>query len=320
LKTLVLGGTRFLGPFVVNELLQRGHVVAVLSRSQGGEFEGPVARYLGDASEASCLQKTFAEWQPEGVIDLLHHNPEYATALVQASTGRIAHSVHLSCASVYGPQPMCPVDEETELMRPEAATVEVAAQIAADKLVLAAAAQELLPATVVRLPALYGPRDPRCAEWYFARRVLDGRKRIALPDGGLHICHRGFVQNMAWGIVQALSTAKSVGQVYNLGEEKLVTLAQLAQGVAKALDYQWDIYSVPGHLWSTPYNYTSFFDLRKARGHLRYRDRMIPRDGLELTLASLVQHPRGEDWSWPGLAAPFDYAREDDLIDRYGWR
>jgi nucleoside-diphosphate-sugar epimerase len=224
--------------------------------------------------------------------------------------------VHLSSASVYGRSPICPVDEQTEVTAQPSA--KVAAQIAADELVLEAAGRGDLPAVVLRLPALYGPRDPRCAEWFFARRVLDGRQRIALPDAGLHICHRGFVQNMAWGVVQALSAPKGVGQIYNLGEEKLYTLAQLAQGVARALDYKWKLYSVPGHLWTTPYAHTSFFDLRKARAQLRYRDRMIPRDGLELTLAWLCQHPRGDDWSWPGIKNPFEYRREDELIEQCG--
>ena len=319
MKVLVLGGTRFLGPFVVNELLHRGHEVALLSRSYQPYFDQPVRHFPGDASDAVTLTTVLAQWQPGGLIDLLHHTPEQAATVLAASTG-LSHTVHVSCASVYGPRPICPVDENTEVMKPEAAPPAVAAQIAADQVVLQAIADSGAPATVVRLPALYGPRDPHAAERYFARRVRDGRRRLAVPDGGLHICHRGFVQNMAWGLVQALVTEKAAGQLYNLGEEKLYTLTQLAHGVARALDITWEVHSLPGHLWATPYNHTSFFDLRKARAQLRYKDRMIPRDGLELTLAWMCQQPRGDAWSWPGLEAPFDYAREDALIEEHGSR
>jgi hypothetical protein len=45
---------------------------------------------------------------------------------------------------------------------------------------------------------------------------------------------------------------------------------------------------------------------------------MIPRDGLELTVAWLCQQPRGDDWGWPGIEGPFDYAREDALIRERG--
>jgi nucleoside-diphosphate-sugar epimerase len=316
-KVLVLGGTRFFGPFVVNELLRRGHEVAMVSRRAGLELEGPVRHFAGEASDAKVLREAVAAWRPEGLIDILHHTPEHAAAVVEASAGEVARSVHLSCAVVYGPRPVCPVDENTEVLRTEAAPPEVAAQIQADEVVLAAAAEGRLAAAVVRLPHLYGPRDPQCAEWFFAKRGLDGRTRVAVPDAGLHICHRGFVQNMAWGVAQALSAGRA-GETYNLGEEKLYTLAQLAQGVARALRHEWEVYSVPGHLWRTPYQYTSFFDLRKARAHLRYRDRMIPRDGLELTIAWLCQQPRGDDWAWPGIEAPFDYTREEALIEAHG--
>jgi len=316
-RTLVLGGTRFLGRFVVDELLRRGHEVAAVSRREA-EFAGPVRRFFGDVSDLQMLRRAVRSFRPDGLVDLLHDSPEHARAVARAFGGRVERSVHVSCAAVYGDHPVCPLDEETETLRPDRAPSGVASQILADQVVAGAAEEGKLPGAIVRLAELYGPRQPRCAEWFFAKRALDERPRVALPDGGLHICHRGFVQSMAWGVVQALCTKRAVGEVYNLGEEKLYTLAQLAQGVARALDHEWQLYSVPGHLWTTPYAHTSFFDLRKARAHLRYRDRMIPRDGLELTMAYLAQNPMGEDWAWPGIEAPFDYQREDALIAEYG--
>ena len=314
MKVLVLGGARFFGSFVVDELLARGHDVAVLC-TECEEFARPVVRFGGDRPEGGALRDAVATFRPDAVVDMAHTSPAHAESVVVECAGKVKRSVHLSSAVVYGTAPVCPVDEESETATH--APPEVRAQIGADDLVLGAAARQGLPAVVVRLPELYGPWDPRSAEWFFARRALDGRTRVAVPDGGLHICHRGFVQNMAWGVAQATCLARASG-VYNLGEEKLYTLAQLARGVARALDHTWEVYSVPGHLWTTPYACTSFFDLRKARAHLRYKDRMIPRDGLELTLAWLCQHPRGDDWGWPGIERPFDYAYEDALIDQHG--
>jgi nucleoside-diphosphate-sugar epimerase len=316
-RVLVLGGTRFLGPYVVDELLARDHEAAVLSRRRA-EHGSPVRHFEGDASQASTLRQVLRSWRPECLLDMLHHGPEHAETVAHSCAGKVERTIHVSCAAVYGPNPVCPVDEDTDVARPDTPSPEVAAQIGADEVVLQAAANHEVPAVLIRLPELYGPRDPKCAEWFFVRRVLDGRTRIALPDSGLHICHRGFAQNMAWGIVQALTARRAPGHVYNLGEEKLYTLAQLARGVARALDHDWELYSVPGHLWTTPYAHTSFFDLRRARTQLRYRDRMIPRDGLELTVAWLCQNPRGDDWRWPGIERPFDYAREDALIDEHG--
>jgi len=315
-KVLLLGGTEFFAPFVADELLARGHTAAVLSESDYDFGEG-VQRFTQDPRDPSAAAAVVTSWKAEAVIDMLHDRPEQARLTVQMCQGLVQRSVHLSSAAVYGPNPTCPIDETTDTIRPDQASPPAAAQIQADEAVLAAIAGGL-PATILRMPHLYGPRDPLSAEWFFAKRALDGRTRIAVPDAGLHICHRGFVQNMAWGVVRALTAPRAAGQVYNLGEEKLYTLAQLARAVARALDHQWDIYSVPGDLWTTPYDTTAFYDLRKARAQLRYRDTMIPRDGLEITLGWLCQQPRGDDWRWPAIDHPFDYAREDALIDERG--
>jgi nucleoside-diphosphate-sugar epimerase len=317
-RVLLVGATDFLAPFVARDLLERKCEVAVLADGPC-DFGESVEAFAADPRREADVVAAVRSWRADVVVDMLHDRPEQAGIALAASKGRVSRSVHLSSAVVYGTEPTCPVDEETELASVEAAPSGVAAQVEVDQAVLRAIG-EGAPAVIVRLAELYGPRDPRCAEWYFAKRALDGRTRIAVPDAGLHICHRGFVQNLARGIAQAVTSARSPGNVYNLGEEKLYTLAQLVRGVARALDHEWEAYSVPGDAWRTPYDHTCFFDLRKARTQLRYRDRMIPRDGLELTLGWLCQNPRQGDWCWPGIDDPFDYAREDGLIDEHGRR
>ncbi len=313
MRVLLAGATEFFAPFIADDLVERRHEVAVLTAVEF-DFGSGVERI----SESSELAEVVTSWRPDAVVNLQHESQARVREVIAACDGTVGRTVHIGSAVVYGENPVCPVDEETELIQPGNASAEVAARVGADQVVLAAMAEGAL-ATILRMPHLYGPRDPRSAEWFYTKRVLDERKRVAVPDAGLHICHRGFVQNMARGVVQAVLSPKAAGQVYNLGEEKLYTLAQFARAVARALDYDWDIYSVPGNLWRTPYDHTSFYDLRKARTRLRYRDLMIPRDGLELTIGWLCQSPP-TGWSWPEIEAPFDYAREDELIERFGRR
>jgi nucleoside-diphosphate-sugar epimerase len=58
-------------------------------------------------------------------------------------------------------------------------------KIAVEAAIREAQAAGDFPATVLRLPAVYDAGDPLAREWFFVRRVLDGRRRIALPDGWL---------------------------------------------------------------------------------------------------------------------------------------
>lgn len=309
MRILIAGVTDFFAPFIVEELVARKHEVAVSTRV---EFEwGEGVEALPEASLATLA----ADWRPEVVIDMQFGPAARARELLALAPVR---TIHLSTNEVFGTRPVCPIDEETELAKPESVTAEIAARIEADHAVREAMAQGA-PATLIHLPSLYGPRDPRCADWFFLKRVLDGRPHVAVPDGGLAMCHRGFTQTMARGVAQAALSPKAVGQVYCLGEEKLATLAQHARAVARALDYKWEVYSVPGPQWRVPNDRTSFYDLRKVRTQLRYKDLMIPRDGLELTLAWMSQSPP-EGWSWPGIETPFDYEKEDALIAECGYR
>lgn len=86
MRVLVVGGTAFLGSFVVDELLRRRHQVAVLG-AEAGEFRGPVSRLDGLPSDGRALREAVGSWQPEGVIDLVHDGPAQAASVAGAARG-----------------------------------------------------------------------------------------------------------------------------------------------------------------------------------------------------------------------------------------
>ena len=99
MRVLVLGGTRFLVPFVVDELRRRGHEVGVLSRAEAA-FGGAVRNHRGDASDPAVLESVLQSWRPEGLVDMLHHGRDHARAVAEVCRGKLSRSVHVSCASV----------------------------------------------------------------------------------------------------------------------------------------------------------------------------------------------------------------------------
>jgi len=52
-------------------------------------------------------------------------------------------------------------------------------------------------ATHFRYPMVYGPHQLAPLVWCIMRRILDGRKRLILPDAGLAIESRGYSENVA---------------------------------------------------------------------------------------------------------------------------
>jgi hypothetical protein len=72
-------------------------------------------------------------------------------------------------------------------------------------------------AIVLRLPLIYGPHDWQRREEPVLRRARAGRRRIPIGAGNL-LWTRGFVDDLAAGVLAALDSRAADGQVLNLGE------------------------------------------------------------------------------------------------------
>jgi dTDP-D-glucose 4,6-dehydratase len=164
-------------------------------------------------------------------------------------------------------------------------------------------------------------------EWCLVRRILDGRPFVILPDGGLTLCHFGYAENLAHAVLLAVDQPDvAAGQIYNCGDEEVLTLRQVCEVVAAALDHHWEIVSMPAALATParpllmqPSPTHRVLDLAKIRRELGYRDRVAPREALARTARWLAAHPPASGGSEEVvLQDPFDYAAEDRLVA--AWR
>ena len=179
--------------------------------------------------------------------------------------------------------------------------------------------------TIFRYPYVYGPYQLVPREWCVVRRLLDGRGRIVLPDGGLALTTHGYAENLAHAVLLAVDQPDaSAGQIYNCGDDRQFTLAQIVEVIARAIDRQVEIVNVPLRLaWpARPMllggSHHTVLDLTKIRTELGYRDVVPVEEALARTARWYVEHrpePGGEIEE--RLGDPFDYAAEDALIDRY---
>ncbi len=65
-------------------------------------------------------------------------------------------------------------------------------------------------------------------EWCIVRRILDGRRAIIVLEDGLSINHCGYVENAAHAVLLAIDKPEaSAGQIYNCGDERVLTLRQV---------------------------------------------------------------------------------------------
>jgi nucleoside-diphosphate-sugar epimerase len=328
MDVLVIGGTRFIGRAIVEELLRHGHAVTVYHRgTHEAEYSAPVGHVHGDRRDPPRFRNDLASLSPDALVDVIPMNAEDTRAVLEALRGRVTRSVHISSGDVYAPGQAVPIPEDAPRGRSGPGEITAYGQkvsyskIEMEDAVLAAHEKGDSPATILRLPAVYGPRDPLAREWFFIKRVLDGRTRVAVPDQGLSLFHRGYVDDVARAAVLALESSAAVGRTYNVGHERVLTVRGIAELVAEAMGHQWEIVSAPGERlpptnpFAAPYHIV--YDLTRIKEDLGYRDSVSLLQGMERTVAWFVENRlTAETW---GLARhltvdAFDYDAEDAAI------
>jgi len=178
-------------------------------------------------------------------------------------------------------------------------------------------------ATHFRYPYVYGPRQPLPREWCVVRRIIDGRRQIILPEGGLTLCTFGYSANVAHAVLLAVDhPSVSAGQVYNTGDDHVLSLRQVVECICAGLEHEMEIVSMPWEVarpaWPMimhPLPTHRVLDIGKLRHELGYRDVVSPPEALAITARWYVAHPPppGGETEWI-LQDPFDYAAEDRLI------
>ncbi len=182
-------------------------------------------------------------------------------------------------------------------------------------------------ATHFRYPTVYGPYQPLPIEWCIARRALDHRPELVLPDEGLTLSHRVYAENAALALLLAVDRPEeAAGEIFHCGDEEVLSLRQIAEIVAGALGHRFEIVSMPWQLavparplLAQPSPTHRVLDLSKLRRKLGYRDAVPAREATARTARWLAAHrPAPGGIEETVLQDPFDYPAEDALVA--GWK
>ena len=257
MRVMVLGGTRFIGAAVVEELVAYGHELLVVHRGEHEPADLPpeVDHLHAERQDLPHLRGPVDEFDPEAVVD----NCAYSAADAETALAAVGDDVRLlvvSSMDVYRAfgavlagtetDPL-PVDE-TSPVRPERFPYRGRPHPSPDadtyeKLDVEAAylARE---ATVCRLPMVYGERDHQRREEPILRRVRAGRERIPAGAGGW-LWTRGYVRDVAAGIRLALESDACLAEVLNLGEARTWSMGLWARHVLEAAGSKAELIPVP---------------------------------------------------------------------------
>ena len=311
---LILGGTRFLGPAVVRRLAASGHTVTVFHRGQNeADLPASVVHVHGDRAHLADFRDTFARRPPDVVLDLCAMTERDAQTAVAAFEGVARRVVVVSSQDVYqvydrflrrdpGPPGPVPFAEDAPLRRhlyPYRALAPSEEHLFYhyDKILVERAYQRVpaLPATVLRLPYIYGPGDYQHRLYPYLKPMEDGHPAISLEPGqAAWRWTRGYVDNIAAALALAAQDERAAGQVYNVGEETAWTEAEWIGRLGEAMGWTGRIdrldssdVEASGKDWRHHF----IASTRKVRDQLGYREPVALDEALRRTIAWERTHP-----------------------------
>ncbi len=252
MKVLLIGGSGFIGPWLVRDLQRAGHQVAVLHRGNARPaYEGEIERIHGDRNQLAAARPALERFAPDVVIDLILSSGRQASELIAAFRGIAGRVVALSSMDVYrafgiiqgtepgSPEPP-PLTEDSPLrtrplysreqLRPMASLIGwIDEEYEKRDMEQAVMAEPSLPATVLRLPMVYGPGDRQRRYYPLLKRMFDERRYIIISDEQAHWhAPRGYVENVSAAVAAAAVSPQAAGRVYNVCEEPAFTELQFA--------------------------------------------------------------------------------------------
>ncbi|AST91510.1 NAD-dependent dehydratase [Sutcliffiella cohnii] len=112
MKVLVIGGTRFLGRFIVEEALKQGHEVTLFNRGNNQELFPQLETIIGDRTEDLSLLDT-GKW--DAAIDTCGFTPRAVDEMTKMLADKIDHYTYISSISVYKDWAVNNIDESYDV-------------------------------------------------------------------------------------------------------------------------------------------------------------------------------------------------------------
>ncbi len=183
LKILILGGTAFLGPAIVNDALARGHEITLFNRGRTNPHLYPdLEKIVGDRKISHDALKG-RQW--DVVIDTSGYYPRVVREAAAALAGNVGQYIFISTISVYGDFSIKGLNEKSAVAKlADETTEEVTAETYGGlKALCEQAAEKAMPGRTcnIRPGLIVGPLDRSDRFTYWPVRIARGGE-VLVPD------------------------------------------------------------------------------------------------------------------------------------------
>lgn len=256
MNVLIIGGTRFLGPYVTKQLVEKGHDVTIFHRGQTNcALPDSVNEIIGDRNNLKDLRQQIQHLSFDVIVDMFPYREQDAMDVIESFSDITKRFVALSSADVYQAYGRLIGIEEgkfttdnltedspvrTVIYPYRSISKEDDWRYHYDKILVE---QQFMkhspvPSTVLRLPMIYGPNDRQFRLSQYLNTMKTSNEIILHSTEAKWRTSRGFVENVAYAITLAIMDPKAANQIYNVAEEFALTEIDWVKTIKE--HYKWD--------------------------------------------------------------------------------
>lgn len=321
MRTLVIGGTQFMGRDTALHLAAAGHDVSILHRRASHDLGHGIGNIQADRGDLDAMRRILREHEFEAVFDFVYDwekgtTAEHVEGAARACTGALQRYVFISSVAVY--EGGRDLGEDAPLVPDESPNTYAAHKASSERALFRLHAQNAFPFTTFRPPFVHGPRQPFYREQFFWDRMRDDRP-IILPDGGE--THMGwvFVSDVADACMRALTTPDAAGHAFNIAHEETPTQREFVERLGRVAGIEPKLVSIPrdailaaggDRLLGSNLYFGEYLDLPVITTRI---DRAKSILGFDPTPLDDALHA-GYAWYLTQPRRPIDYAFEDRLL------
>ena len=330
MKTLVMGGTRFNGLHLVQELVRYGHNVTILNR---GVTEAPIPREVrrlyADRKDLPRLKEVLGPEEFDVVFDISAYVLEDVQSMVDIFEGRAGHYIFASSTVVYTATNILPITEDFPVDRSPCQSDYGRNKLICEDYLTGVYRQRHFPTTSARFSMVFGPDNGIIdREQRMFVRLLNGRK-VLIPGRGTTLGQIGHVDDEARALRMMALNPRTYGETYNVTGKDYFSDEGYVDTCARAVGVEPQKVFVPAEIMDesslatrrpliqrlAPYIHrwdeSTVFGMEKLRDHLGYEP--------FYTFETAVQ----QTYEWfmsQGLdkQREYDFSEEDELIKRVG--
>jgi nucleoside-diphosphate-sugar epimerase len=253
MRVLILGGTGFIGRHLTKSLIEAGHEVAVFHRGKTRiRFPRPVLHIHGDRRRLPESVRAFDSFGAEVVVDLIAFSEADAQAVIRVFTGQANRLVCASSMDVYQAygsflrlevskprkRPLSEGSPLRTVLFPYRALAKKEGDLLFnyEKILVERAVMKSseLPATVLRLPQVFGPHDKQHRLRAYLKRMDAGKDIVISEAKARWRWTRGYVEDIAVGFASAITSRRASGRIYNIGEKEAASEREWIQRIGEA--------------------------------------------------------------------------------------